>query len=125
MYMLDPDRGRRRRALARDQARSTANTLADAASAKAEDLANRARGMVAEARSFGADDEVPDAVLVARVRAQMGLSVANAHAIDVEARQGRVILRGPVSKADVDELLARVSSVRGVRALENQLAVQD
>ncbi len=51
MYVLDPERGRRRRALARDKAVSLANKTGDAVSRRSRDLANRARGLAAEARS--------------------------------------------------------------------------
>ncbi len=45
MYMLDPDRGRRRRALTRDKAVRRAHDVRDAASVIARDMANRARGL--------------------------------------------------------------------------------
>src|SRR5215204_3663603 len=49
MYILDPDRGRRRRALMRDQFVSAGHRLPDAVGAIARDLSNRTRGLVAEA----------------------------------------------------------------------------
>ena len=51
MYVLDPEGGRRRRALARDKAVSLANKTSRAVEAKSRDLANRAKGVAAEARS--------------------------------------------------------------------------
>jgi hypothetical protein len=45
MYLLDPQAGRRRRALIRDQAVSLAHQAQDAAGAVAEDAANRAQGL--------------------------------------------------------------------------------
>ncbi|MCA1580786.1 MAG: hypothetical protein LC796_05215 [Acidobacteria bacterium] len=51
MYVLDPERGRRRRALARDKAVAFANKTGDAVSRRSRDLANRAKGLAAEARS--------------------------------------------------------------------------
>lgn len=56
MYYLDPGRGRRRRALVRDQAVHLKHETEDNVSGKAKDLSNRARGVVAEAR--GAADSV-------------------------------------------------------------------
>ena len=50
MFMLDPDRGRRRRALVRNQAVALNRRLGETASATLEDAGNRARGVVAEAR---------------------------------------------------------------------------
>lgn len=51
MYVLDPEGGRRRRALARDKAVSLANKTTRVVEAKSRDLANRAKGIAAEARS--------------------------------------------------------------------------
>lgn len=49
MYMFDPDRGRRRRALVRDQIYSTSLRTRRNVYAKSRDLANRTRGMYARA----------------------------------------------------------------------------
>ena len=63
MYVLDPQGGRRRRALARDKAVSLATKTSKVVSARSRDLANRAKGVAAEARSIvvesgvGAGDE--------------------------------------------------------------------
>ena len=50
MYFLDPDRGRRRRALTRDTAVVLTNDARQAISATTEDLSNRAYGLYAETR---------------------------------------------------------------------------
>ena len=57
MYYLDPDRGRRRRALVRDKATHLTHVTQDAVSAKARDLRNRAKGAVAETASAFRSDE--------------------------------------------------------------------
>lgn len=60
MYFLDPERGRTRRAMVRDQASGTLHDAEDTLSGKAEHLRNKAQGYVAEARS--AVDEVKSTV---------------------------------------------------------------
>jgi len=50
MYFMDPDRGRGRRALVRDQAVGLTNDARQAINATTEDLSNRAYGMYAETR---------------------------------------------------------------------------
>jgi hypothetical protein len=50
MYFLDPQGGRRRRALVRDKATSWAGDMAEYADKTARDLSNRARGLAHEAR---------------------------------------------------------------------------
>ena len=51
MYFLDPENGRRRRELMRDQALQAKGRLADKASGTARELKDRAYGLYAEARS--------------------------------------------------------------------------
>ena len=48
MYILDPDQGRRRRALLRDKLVSASNKASDAAGKTSRDLSNRAQGVIAE-----------------------------------------------------------------------------
>jgi osmotically-inducible protein OsmY len=125
MYLLDPDKGRRRRALARDQVVSALNTAGETLEGRQEHLRNRAQGLVAETAARIREDEVDDRVLAERVRSRLGRLVSHPGAIDVSARDGCVILHGPVLKDEVDRLLSGVSSVRGVRGVENQLEVHD
>jgi hypothetical protein len=121
MYMLDPDRGGRRRALVRDQFTRLANKTPDAVSATARDLSNRARGIVSEVGAKFRGGEASDAVIVQRVRAAMGRVVSHPHAIRVESDWGRVTLAGNILESEVDDLLSCAASVRGVREVENRL----
>ncbi len=59
MYLLDPDRGRRRRTLLRDQAVRTVNRVGDFLDATARDVSHRAQGLAAEACSMFTSEEVP------------------------------------------------------------------
>lgn len=56
MYFLDPDRGERRRAMARDKAIGLSNDARDRISGAAQDLSNRATGMLHEARKAVSGD---------------------------------------------------------------------
>jgi hypothetical protein len=51
MYVLDPERGKRRRAMARDKAVAMANKTGRAFAKTSRDLNNRAKGVAAEFRS--------------------------------------------------------------------------
>ena len=51
-YMLDPDRGRTRRAVARDKALAMTNRLNDALEGKSRHWSNVALGYLAEARGL-------------------------------------------------------------------------
>jgi osmotically-inducible protein OsmY len=124
MYVLDPARGKRRRALLRDQMVHAAHELEDVGertAGKSQDLRNRARGAVAETRTRLRREDVDDSVLEARVRAEIGRVVSNPGAIQVAAEEGHVTLSGPVLEHEVEELLSSASSVRGVGEVENRL----
>jgi uncharacterized membrane protein len=126
MYLLDPGRGRRRRAQLRDQLTSAVNRAACRANVAARDLSHRARGLAAEARSTFIGAEQPDdRVLVERVRSAIGRAVSHPHALHVEAADGRVTLSGPVLAREVPHLLACVAAVPGVRGVEDALDVHE
>lgn len=111
MYMLDPDRGKRRRADVGNKVRHLANKTDDAIGKTSRDFANRVSGIVAEGESLFTCGSVSDEVLVARVRSKLGRVVSHPSSIEVAAADGRVILRGPILAKEVDRLLARVSFI--------------
>jgi hypothetical protein len=125
MYILDPDRGRRRRALIRDKVTHSAHAGADAVSATGRDLAQRAAGVAARVRGSLTHEDVEDAVLVERVRAQLGRLVSHPRAIAVSADEGCVTLSGPVLQEEVKRLCRGVGRVRGVREVVNALDEHD
>ena len=123
MYALDPDAGRRRRALTRDQLTKARMKTRETASATARDLLNRSYGFMAVARSRLFETDVEDEVLEQRVRSKFGYVVRNPSAIQVRVESGRVTLTGALRADEVDQLVEEVSAVRGVRAVENHLDV--
>lgn len=125
MYFLDPVRGARRRALARDRIVHGLHALDRIVEKGARDLTCRARGLVADTQALFHDDDVPDEVLKARVRSKLGHAVGHPHAIDVAVHQGRVELRGTILAEDFDGLLATVAVVPGTRGVESRLEVYE
>jgi len=124
MYLLDPNAGRRRRALVRDKAQAYWKDAGQVIEKKMRDTQHRARGMAIEARQRLRGQEVPaDNVLEGRVRAQIGHVISNAGAIGVTAHQGRVSLSGPIAANEEKKLLSTVESVPGVTEVVNQLEV--
>jgi hypothetical protein len=121
MYFLDPERGRRRRALVRDKITHTTHASADAMGTFGRDLAHRAAGLAARARSALHRRPVDDGVLVERVRSKLGRLVAHPHAVDVDATDGCVRLRGAILQSELPRLMRTIGRVRGVRAVENGL----
>src|SRR5690242_7268996 len=125
MYLLDPDGGRRRRALLRDQLVSAGHRTSDAVAATSRDVTNRARGVVAEFRGRLHREQPSDEVLRERVRARVGAVVGHAGALETHVSDGRVTLRGPVLGEEIDRLLRRVRGVRGVEEVVSELEVHD
>src|SRR5918998_6386596 len=96
MYLLDPDRGARRRSLLRDQGIHVGHKLGDGLSATARDAKNRTRGAAAELRARFKHDEADDEILHERIRSAIGRVVTHPSAIDVIVSQGRVTLTGHI-----------------------------
>lgn len=127
MYMSDPDRGRRRRALATDRMRSLVVKTGDAIDVASRDLGNRAQGLRAQAsRVFSQrQDTDNDEIMVARVRKEIGRVVSHPRAIKVSAQQGYVSLHGPILAHEKQELLDRVQSIAGVSEVDDKLEVHE
>lgn len=123
MYFLDPGRGRRRRALTRDRVNRLAHEARHAADVAARDATNRARGAWAGVRV--AEQPPDDRTLTARVRSHLGRCVSHPRAVEVTADRGKIILSGPILAYEVDDLIACVSGVVGVREVENRLDVHE
>jgi uncharacterized membrane protein len=121
MYVLDPDRGRRRRALAADTLALAWHQVRDSADVTARDLANRTRGIANEIGAGLGSEEAEDRVLEERVRSKLGRLVSHPSAIEVRAENGTVTLTGPVLESEVSDLISGVESIRGVRSVENRL----
>ena len=119
-FFLDPEQGRRRRAIARDRLSGGLRRAADSSQALAHGLRNRTTGLVAGVRRRLSPAPVSDDVLAERVRARMGHVVSHS-SIDVQVVQGEVTLRGPVLDTELEGLLHAVRAVPGVRGVANQL----
>jgi uncharacterized membrane protein len=122
-YFLDPYQGRQRRSLIADQVVHAQHVGADASDTTMRDASNRSRGLFASLASALRPDEADDRVVVDRVRSKMGRVVRHPHAILVTSHDGAVTLRGQILADDLDALIRAVSSVRGVRSVENQMEV--
>jgi hypothetical protein len=122
-YMLDPDRGARRRALVRDKVTRAGHKLADGVEATATDLRNRAGGAAAELRSKVRREDVGDEVLHERIRSAIGRAVSHPGAVQVSAHEGRATLQGQVLEDELDDLLRAVRQVRGVSDVVNELEI--
>ena len=125
MYLLDPDRGRRRRALLRDKGAWAARKTGDCIEVTARDVRNRTQGMVTEIQSHFSLEQVDDSKLVERVRSKLGRIVSHPGAIEVSAQNGRVTLSGPILVEEIPELLACVNRVNGVKQVINSFEAHE
>jgi uncharacterized membrane protein len=123
MFIFDPVRGKRRRALVRDQLVHAGHLFKHAMGITSRDLSHRAYGVLAEGNHLFHREEVSNEVLEARIRAKIGRSVSHPHAISVEVNNGRVRLSGPVLADEVNRMISGVRSVRGVKGVEDRLTV--
>src|SRR5579871_5270620 len=124
MYYLDPDSGRRRLALLRDQLVHAGHLGSRAAGIVASDASHRLTGMFAGVFAPPDDADADDLVLAERVRAKLGRLVRHPGAIDVTANHGNILLRGPVLADEVQQLLLGVASVPGVENVVDSLDVR-
>jgi len=125
MYIFDPDRGSRRRALIRDKFEAAGNKASCYAGKISRDLSNRASGVVAETKSLFKHEEVADDVLADRVRSKLGRYPVHIGAFDVTANNGIVTLRGQILADELPKVLRATRFVRGVKSIDNQFEVHE
>ena len=126
MYLLDPDRGKRRRALLRNKAIHVSKIAGDAAGKTQRDIRNHLRGAFAEVESLWADNGlISNDVLEARVRSKLGRVVSHPGAIEVKAVDGLIMLSGQILANEVHPLLKCVTGVQGVKNIENHLEMHE
>jgi len=122
MYLLDPAGGRRRRARLGETVTHASHRARVVAGSTARDARHRITGVVARTIGRVAPGDPPsDDILAARVRARLGHLVSHPGAIDVVAAAGTITLTGAVFTAEVDRLIAGVTDVAGVTAVDNRL----
>lgn len=121
MYLMDPDRGRSRRAMLRDKTTSAYREVRMSFERTQADLANRAHGLLARAKSAVQHEPVEEDQLTARVRARLGRLVSHPHAIDVIARDGAVTLSGAVLEQEAQGVVAGVGAIHGVSSVCDHL----
>ena len=127
MYLLDPQGGRGRRALARDKSLSALKQGGKAAAKTSRHLGNKTKGLVAEAGSKLRKSDLADdgQKLLKKVQKAVRASVSHPSAIDPILENGRVYLHGLVLASEVALLLAAIEAVEGVDSVENRLEIHE
>jgi osmotically-inducible protein OsmY len=125
MFILDPDRVKRRRAQLRDKAIRLSRVGGHTVEEISLDVRNRGVGVVTETRASLKEGEVPDSVLVDRVKSRLGRYAVLEQSIAVNAENGTVTLTGDVPVYEVDTIVSAVADVRGVKNVVNELVVHE
>jgi len=125
MFLLDPDRGKRRRALVRDKFALALTKTGDCMEVTGRDLRNRTRGTIAAIQSRFSSEQPDDSVLVDRVRSKLGRIVSHPSAVEVTVENGNVTLSGPVLAGEAPHLLSCVKWIPGVQDVNSKLEVHE
>ncbi len=120
MYFLDPQRGRKRRARVGEMATHAQRVERELVGKAVRDVQHRAHGL-SERIKHPLPTEVTDGVVQGRVRSALGRVCSHARAIEVEAHDGCVILRGPVLEHEADVILRAAGRVPSVQAIDDRL----
>jgi uncharacterized membrane protein len=123
MYWLDPQAGRRRRALSKQRAVRATHDLEHGASVLARDFTHRQRGLIGAVGRVLRSRATTDEVLRARVRARLGRLCSHPGAVEVECQDGRITLRGAILASERDRLLRRLRWIEGARDVIDELEV--
>jgi hypothetical protein len=125
MFLLDPDRGRRRRAWLRDKCVSACRKTERAYDRTRRDLRNRVTGVWARVTALFRRSNVSDIRLLERVRAQIGRAVSHPHDVHVEVQDRWALLSGTVSLGEARRVLSVVERVPGIRGVQHRLVIQE
>ena len=123
-YFLDPDRGKGRRAQARDRLAAFLRRTGERAGRRARWSQGPIEGLAARiAGTFSPPEPVNDATLAAKVQSELFRDpTVPKGAININAENGTVILRGVVDSRDqIERLLAQTASIQGVRVARSLL----
>ncbi len=118
-YFFDPDRGDRRRSLARDRVSAFLRRGRRSATQRAELAAGRASGATADAVSELRPVEYDDATLSEKVYTYLNADPRYNGRVNVSAQNGEVVLIGEVD--DPDDVVRRVRKVKGVGPIKSLL----
>ena len=122
MYVIDPQRGRSRRAWLMDKTRSIFSRTGKSMYGKGKDLANRAYGTAHEAGSYWRGDSSPSGSLSDRVRSEVGRVVSHPKLVEVMCDSGgNVTLSGYVLESEAPLLIPKLETVPGVKLVISRL----
>ncbi len=123
MFILDPERGRTRRALARDKVGSMVLHTSTTAGKNVRNLRNHAKGMMHNAPSLVGRNGTSNIDLSNQIRAGLANLLPENESVHVTVHNGRVTLSGPILAGDVQKVVEGVAMVPGVSGVDNRMTV--
>jgi osmotically-inducible protein OsmY len=123
-YLFDPDRGRTRRAKLADQIGALSRKAEGKLGRRTEYAAGVAEGWRHKFSGHGEEAPPSDPALADKVKSQIfsGLDDVDSGAVNIDAHDGVVVLRGQLAeRSHIDDLASRTTRVVGVRDVVNLL----
>jgi hypothetical protein len=124
MFILDPARGARRRALVRDKTVKALRQSSRAIHNRGENIGHRLTGAAHEWKAKRLPPPSNDQ-LEERIRAELGHKVEHARAIIVAAEDGNVTLKGFALRDELEDILDTARHVNGVRKVRSEMQIKD
>lgn len=121
MYYLDPQSGRRRRALLRNRGASAGQDAGRLVRENSREAVDRAGDVLRRARGALVGTPPADDVLLDRIRSRMGHVIEHPGQVNVDVQQGFVVLRGRASIEEIEDLTLQLGAMRGVTGVDNRL----
>lgn len=125
VYLLDPDRGRSRRAKLSDQAEAAARKTGEKIETQARYQKGKIQGLAHDlTEPFRPEEQFDDDTLTQKVRSEaLGRWGGAKKAVDIAVKDGVVTLKGNTTTELAEELVGLVESVPGVVSVEDELTV--
>lgn len=122
MYILDPESGRRRQSMAKDQLQRQLKHKQEALNVMQKDFMNRSRGLATQIRSARTRGDVAsDEIVQARIRSAVGRICSHPRAIHCEVHNGEVILAGMVLPQERERVVECAQRTKGVHLVTDNL----
>ena len=124
MYLLDPQKGRGRRAVLKDKTVALANAEKRAATAVLRNATNRMKGITHTARkALTSKTALSDHKLIQSIKSALGHVVEDVAGLEINCEGGRVKLSGRIGDTEIEKVLKAVWGVPGVLAVEHLLEI--
>ena len=98
---------------------------ASSASESLKEAGSQVKAAAAEVKQRVESAATSDATLLARVRVEIARNVRSPGSIEVEVKDGTVLLTGQIRAGEVQTLVEKITAVAGVRSVDNRLEIHD